>query len=157
VKGPHVRRSNIRIDNQFGTLFFDTLRTESLLVPSNKSLAPALPPSSPALGTKEHFRCVRVKRTKGTAAFVKRTVSVVDQFGTRQVQVIRPLTLCAPADKNGEGIVNPDNHLVCYKAFGTPRHSVDGVQAANQFGNLDLKLSREEELCVPSTKTLPAP
>jgi len=154
LKGPHARRTNVRIDNQFGTLFFDTLRTESLLVPSNESLAPAPPPSSPALGAHEHFRCVRVKRAKGTAAFTSRTVQVVDEFGSRALRVIRPLTLCAPTDKNGEGIIDPDNHLVCYKAVASPPHRADGVQIANQFGPLLLKLAREVEFCVPSTKTL---
>jgi hypothetical protein len=157
VKGPHAPRQNIRIDNQFGTLFFDTRRTETLLVPSNKTLAPTPPPTSPALGAYDHFRCVRVTRTKGTVAFVRRTVQVADQFGVRELRVIRPLTLCAPTDKNGEGIVDPDNHLVCYKAVASPPHGADGVQVANQFGDLVLKLGREDELCVPSLKTLPPP
>ncbi|MGQ0824614.1 MAG: DUF7450 family protein [Actinomycetota bacterium] len=155
IRGPHVPRKNLRIDNQFGTLFVDTTGTETLLVPTNKSLVPAPPPASPALGTEEHFRCVRVKIAAGAAPFQSRTVQVDDQFGNRSLRITRPATLCAPADKNGEGIIDPVNHLLCYKAFATPVHKVEGAQGANQFGNLVMKLGREDELCVPSTKTLP--
>jgi hypothetical protein len=150
-----VRRSNVRIDKQFGTLFVDTLRTDGFLVPANKSLAPAPPPLAPALGAYDHYRCVRVKRTKGTSKFVRRTVLVDDQFGTRQLRVLRPLTLCAPTDKNGEGIVQPVPHFLCYKAKATPTHRATGVQATNQFGSVVLRLSPEVEFCVPSLKTLP--
>jgi hypothetical protein len=58
---PHEKQSNVRIDNQFGTIFVTTLISELLLVPSSKSLdgpAPLLPEDI------DHYKCYKVKEIR---------------------------------------------------------------------------------------------
>jgi hypothetical protein len=157
VKGPHVPRFNVEVTNQFGTFFFDTRATESLMVPSSKSLSPGPfpPPPDPATHSVDHYRCVRVRTSNQGPKFptgITRTVK--DQFGTREVTLTRPTKLCVPADKNGEGIKQPERHLMCYKIHPIPMTRVDGVQASDQFGPETHRLRGEQEFCVPSTKRL---
>ena len=77
--------------------------------------------------------------------------------------VVKPKLLCNPVDKNGEGILNPDGHLVCYRvknAGGEPRF--EGVTVENiedQFSSDDGSLGvrqgdcrRSSVICVPSIR-----
>ena len=87
-------------------------------------------------------------------------VEVVDQFNQpKQFDVKKPNRLCNPVDKNDEDIINLEAHLMCYKvkrAEDEPKHEkVKGIRINNQFGPLQIDTKKEEELCVPSTKTLP--
>ena len=62
--------------------------------------------------------------------------------------------LCTPVDKDGEGIVDQENHLMCYdvkKLKGDPKFEKRNVFTNNQFGPDELKVEKQEELCVPST------
>lgn len=99
--------------------------------------------------------CVPNKFPKGVQA------SLNDQFEDKDFVVKKPVNLCAPADKNDEGIKNDDTHLMCYQAkpaIGEPRHTpVIGIHVNNQFGAEQLDTIKEDELCVPSTKTRPPP
>src|SRR5205814_9193446 len=45
------------------------------------------------------------------------TVTETDRFGTQVVTLRYPHRLCAPADKNGEGIVDPVPHLTGYETL----------------------------------------
>ena len=149
IKGPHARRTGVTLQNEFGTFTYDTLKADTLLVPANKSLAPAPPPAAPVGTLVDHYRCLKAK---STTAFPKGTVvSVVDQFGTRQIEVIKPATVCLATNKNGEGINRPSSHLVCYKVKATPTTSPPGVQTTDQFGTLRFDAKKEAQLCVPST------
>ena len=47
------------------------------------------------------------------------SATVADQFGSSSIQILRPLKLCTPVDKNGEGIPNPASHLTCYRIRAT--------------------------------------
>jgi hypothetical protein len=85
----------------------------------------------------------------------KSRITVADQFGTLTLDVKRPSRLCTAVDKRGEGVINPDDNLLCYEvrtSAGTPRFT--GPKAAvyidNQFGPDTLKVTRPTELCVPS-------
>ena len=66
-----------------------------------------------------------------------------------------PIRLCNPVDKNGEGIADPETHLLCYQAQaakGEPKFlKVIGIHTNNQLGPLQLDALKEQELCVPST------
>jgi hypothetical protein len=83
-------------------------------------------------------------------------VPVVDQFNQpKPYDLKKPTALCTPVNKNDEGIKTPDRHLLCYQVKGQPKHrKVQGMQAHNQFGPEQLDTTAEEELCVPSPKTL---
>jgi hypothetical protein len=156
-----IRRTNLLVENQLGSLRVDAYKRDLLLVPSNKSLTgPTTPPSIPSINV-DHYKCYKAKTTAGTPRFVPTTVTVTDQFigVTPKTYTLKKLRhLCTPVDKNGEGIKNADAHLACYlakAASGQPRHvRQTGVNTNNQFGPLVLGTVKESELCIPSTKTI---
>jgi predicted dienelactone hydrolase len=155
LKGPkHAKQAGITVTDQFGTLSLDTTKADRLLVPAAKQLGGV--PHEPG-DSLDHFKCYRVKTTKGTPRFAKNTrADVVDQFESRTYDLKRPSRLCVPADKNGEGIVNGADHLLCYRAKrakGEPKHAKrkGTIHTRDQFGDEQLDSKAEEELCVPAT------
>lgn len=79
-----------------------------------------------------------------------------DQFGNSIAKVIEPRQLCNPVDKNGEGIPDKDNHLVCYEIQDDPQGNyerVKEVQIKNQFQEGPLWVGSSRMLCVPSDKS----
>lgn len=155
AKGAHVAQSGIVATNAFGTFSYDTKKVDSLLVPSAKTIFPAAPPGYPILGSVvDHYRCLKAKITKNTTAFDPQVLQIDDQFddsGIRQVEVKKPSLLCIATNKNGEGILRPNDHLVCYKVKAAPNASQADLQINNQFGPFMTDVTKEAELCVPST------
>jgi hypothetical protein len=156
-----VRRTNVKVVNQLGTLFVDAYKRDLLLVPSNKSLTGPTTPPVNALINVDHYKCYKAKTTAGTPRFIPTTVTVTDQFTgpTPKTFVLKKFKhLCTPVDKDGEGIKNADAHLACYQAKGAagqPRHvRRTGVNINNQLGPVVLGTLKERELCIPSLKTL---
>ena len=158
VRGPHTRRTNVEVQNQFGTYYFDTKKTESLLVPSSMSLPPAPAPSLPDYDSQvDHYRCLKAQISGGTPAFPRRqSLTVEDELGQRQVRVIKPTKLCMATAVDGEGIKDPETHLMCYKVSAKPRTKIEDVQVRDRFGSGVFDLKGEAELCVPS-EVFPAP
>jgi len=146
--------TGVVVTNQFGALTVDLKRPEYLMVPSAKSITAPPGPFTPAI---DHYKCYKASRGR----FRLSGIDIEDQFGTLRVDIVKPIRLCAPADKNGEGIVNEVTHIMCYKVrlsagssqFVGPR----SVFVANQFGDDEFEVRRPIELCVPSMKTLPLP
>lgn len=146
-----VRQKGVQATNQFGAVTFDVVKPDRLLVPTSKSLAgiPA-PPMFPGL---DHFECYKI-------AFAKTRVSGVkldDQFGTITVDVKKPLHVCVPVNKNGEGIPSPGQAAMCYlvrTTNGTPppqKHLPNTLYTTHQFGSAANEVYGPRELCVPST------
>ena len=136
--------------DQFGTLQLDVTRPNLLMVPTSKDGVQQLDPL-------DHFQCYKVRVSRGTPKFAKRTVSLVNQFETVSVKVIKPVRLCAPASKNNEDPTAPDHaqHLVCYKTQGT-RASGGTHLITNQFGtNVAAQVIARRELCLPAQKNPP--
>ncbi len=138
--------------DQFGTLFLDVTALDRLFVPAAKSLT--APPASPSDPTVDHFDCYKVRRTKGRPAFVRRTVTAEDQFGTATLVLTRPDRLCVPVDKNSEkpGAENDPGRLLCYKSIhqaGAPSLPIH-VFTNDQFGPAAPTLIDRKELCVPA-------
>ena len=140
------KKRTVEVRNQFGTAELVLKKPNRMLVPSAKTMAGMQPGAIP--DELDHFVCYKLHRS---SAFVRRTVNLVDQFGSEDVRVIRARMLCNPADKNGEGIQSPDEHLVCYVVRGKKPGSRD-VVVRNQFGVSTLNANKQRELCVPSTK-----
>jgi len=125
------------------------------MAPTLKTLAPPgpiAPPTDPDVP--DHFQCYKVKRSKGSPKFQKILgVKVQDQFGTVSLDLLKPIRLCAPANKRNEDLSAPQHlfHLLCYKtknsAFGTVQ-----TYTNDQFGPAQPLLIHRRELCVPSTK-----
>lgn len=117
------------------------------------------------------YKCYRIKTTSGHPKPDKRTITVVDQFGSEMNAVLRPFLECNPAQRfKGTGVtpaplLHPEAHLVCYK-----------IKTEKDPGNQDLKLPRKviirnkvepnvqaieyydvmksDLVCLPSTKEL---
>lgn len=101
----------------------------------------------------EHYLCYDIDPHGG---FDARGVKLKDQFTGYEGKVVRPVTLCNPVDKNGEGIINPEIHLVCYEIRAKP--VTDGpptvdVLTSNQFAKQSMTaIIPPRILCVPSKK-----
>ena len=157
----HVRQTNVRVFNQFGELFLDTLKADRLLVPATKDLVSA--PTEPALLSHnvDHYKCYKAKVSKGTAKFAKGLqVTISDQFdgSGRTFDVKKPKLLCNPVDKKGEGIKNAIGHQVCYQvkpAKGSAKHTSVVAFASDQIQSTVYTTKKEELLCVPSLKNPP--
>jgi len=157
LKGPkHVKQRGIAVSDRFGSLSLDTVKPDRLLVPAAMELGEAAREPGDSL---DHFKCYKVKVTKGTPRSPKQTrADVVDDFESRTYELKRPTRLCVPVDRDGEGIVDDVDHLVCYRAKrakGEPKHSkVRGmIYTRDGFGAERLDSRVEEELCVPATVT----
>jgi hypothetical protein len=153
VSGPSVKVPNQTLVNQFGTIKLDVVKPDILMVPTLKTLAPPGPPPL-VQPTVDHFQCYKVKRSQGAPKFQKILgVKVDDQFGTAQLDLLKPARLCAPANKRNEDPTAPDHpfHLLCYKtknsAFGMVQTFTN-----SQFGPAQPLLIHRRELCVPTLK-----
>ena len=149
----HVKQVNIQVEDQFGTLTVDTVKPDRLLVPSAKSVTGPVGELPVPLNS-DHFKCYRVEITEGTPEFVSLQVALEDQFTAQRVfEVDEPTRLCNPVDKNGEGMMDPDTHLMCYDVR---RVDIANIHVNNQFGPLQVATKKEKkEICVPATKTFP--
>ncbi|MFN8543791.1 MAG: hypothetical protein U0807_06255 [Candidatus Binatia bacterium] len=135
---------DVTVRNQFGQerVRVKKVRGERLLcLPSKKDQLP-----EPVAA--DHFKCYAGKFPK----FTPRDVTLVDQFLTDETRVLKPVLLCNPVSKNGEGINDRLNHLKCYKI--KPRQVRKTVTVVNQFvpEGMTVAIKRSELLCVPSTK-----
>ena len=105
------------------------------------SRAPALP--------LDHYACY-----PGTfSTFQRRRVRLSDQFGEETVVVVRPVSLCAPADKNGQGVRDRRAHLTCYEIKPLRPFAPRAVTVKNQLGRQAMTVVRPASLCVPASKS----
>lgn len=95
----------------------------------------------------DHFQCYEAK----PATFVNRSVTVEDRFGTSDHVLRYPHRLCAPANKNDEGIVDETSHLTGYPLRGA-FEPVPDQEVSNQFGRLRLDVTRPDYLMVPTAR-----
>jgi hypothetical protein len=123
-------------------------RPDRLLVPTAKDM---VGPPSPLVGQFDHYKCYRV----GGARFRRDNVALTTQFGSITVDLKKPLHLCAPVDKNGEGIFDSTTHLMCYQSKGTRPPTQPTVFTLNQFGPDSFIFYGPRDFCVAATVTLP--
>lgn len=102
----------------------------------------------------DHFQCYDIDHV--TKLNPRPEVSLNDQFGFRDnVRVKkRARSYCTPVDKNGEGIVNPDITLTCYKIKKGKKEKLD-IVVDNQFGEQEFRLKKPKLLCVPTRQLSP--
>jgi hypothetical protein len=148
TSGKPTLPSAVDVTNQFGTIRVQPLKATGLLVPTSKSLVAPPPPPDPARPGHQHYLCYKI-RVVG-APFAPVTVTAEDQFGTRQLTLRKPTTLCNPATKNGSVVQDPTHHLLCYDVRGVT--DPGQVFLNNQFGAHTANLNREGAFCVPSQK-----
>ncbi len=99
----------------------------------------------------EHFTCYKARPEDWQRLKLK---SLEDQFIYKEgVRLIGPVEICAPADKNQEGVENWKHHLVCYYVRGSKERVNQLVEVKNQFGTQTLRVKgKTRRLCVPSIK-----
>ena len=137
------------ISNQFGSATSLIKGPRRLCVPSQRDGAAS------ALNL-DHYLCHR--QTRPTPRFLRRAVTLVDDYESKTTLVLRPDSLCAPVNKDGGGIKDPTTHLQCYRirqVGGQFRFAPRNATTTNQFGSGSLGVRAPRTLCVPSTKTLP--
>ena len=137
------------ISNQFGSETSFVGSPRRLCVPSERNgVASSL--------NLDHYKCYREGRA--TPPFLRRAVTLVDDYESKATLVLRPDSLCAPVDKDGGGVKDPTTHLECYRIKqlgGQPKFAPRAATTTNQFGTESLSVRAPRTLCVPSTKTLP--
>jgi hypothetical protein len=159
---PFVRRNNILVRNQLGDIRVDLIKRDVLMIPSLKSSPGGAFLGPPTPGEVDHYKCYKARVTKGTPKLpLGLQVTFTDQFTSvpKILDVKKVRSLCAPVNKNGEGISEPLPHLLCYRvkaALGQPPHvpQVD-LGVSNQFGDERVKTKKENQICIPSQKILP--
>jgi len=148
--------TDVRLESQFGTDLVTAQRTDVLCVPAAKDLVPLT-------STFDRFKCYRLRKQKGAPRFVKRDVTVNDQFENKLMTISRPFLLCNPVGKDGEEIQNPVCHITCYKIAdvrGQPPFVEQDAIVEDEFGTQNVGTNtnvrefchRSAVLCVPSLK-----
>ncbi len=106
-------------------------------------------------GRLDHFLCYKAESAEGEPKFERRTVDLEDQFGATTKTVKKPKFLCTPVAKDGEPVIDPARHLVCYEVKGQDEFQNRNVLVFNQFEDADvgriLTIEKPRILCVPST------
>ena len=106
---------------------------------------------APAL---DHFKCWQVSDLKNPKFVRILSLPLDDQFAFENVEVKKPFLICAPADKDGSGINDPDTHQCCYKIKGAKLAPPVDVEITDQFGTLQLAVKKPKFLCQPCSKTV---
>jgi len=142
--------------NEFGDdQHLTATRAKRLCVPSTVGPIVSRPGAegSSELGL-DHYLCYAVRANPRD--FDPVAVSLADDFQTSERTLKRPVELCNPVDKNGEGILDPDAQLICYDTRpirGRPagRGLNLDVLVSNQFGDEQpFTLKKSRTVCVPS-------
>src|SRR5437870_2988582 len=110
----------------------------------------------------DDFFCYRTRLSAGETAFVPIPgVHLVDQFEDLNFDVVKPRFLCAPADKNSQGTIDPATHLRAYlirAVRGSPRPTPHtNILVTNQIGDIHVDTIRPDLLLVPTAKSLTSP
>jgi hypothetical protein len=159
---PRFKHVNVEVTNDFGTQQLTLSKPFRLCVPSEKGIVPAAPtPSSLVI---DHYRCYKANFKKGFVFTPPTGKAITDQFEstTADVRFGNRLIFCNPVSKNGAPILDPANHLTCFRLLAGPSGFNINVAVDNQFGN-DQRLTvrrtgATSSVCLPSTKTvLPRP
>ena len=168
--GPNrIKGTRVLARDLFGDHVIELAERDSLYVPAAKD--PNRPVGPPPPGD-NHYLCYKAKNKRRVCTgdlqsrcrndadcaqaggicdlgFVK-TSRLTDQLGAGTVEVKRPRLFCTPVDKNGEGIPNPDNHLVGYQVKGPGTNQT--VHTHDPFGPGAQALQRNEFLMLPAEK-----
>lgn len=158
----HVRQVGVEVRTTLGTFSYDTVKEAGLLVPSSMLDAGPVAPLDDTLHDVDHYKCYRVKPTKGAPRLDKNTTLVVgDEFDEHgEHQIIRGSRLCLAADQNGAGVKRPGGHLMCHrtkriKGAGSHAgrdglHTNNELEAANTPGAAVFETIKATELCMPA-------
>ncbi|HEY2387854.1 MAG TPA: NF038122 family metalloprotease [Candidatus Binatia bacterium] len=146
----------------------DVIGYDLILGPTPTPTLSATPTPSPTatVGPLDHFTCYKAAATGGSVKFLgipnPPGVSLVDQFGSAQVQVKKPKLLCAPTDANGNDPSAPAHpeHQTAYQ-IKYPAKPVlpTGIKVVDDFNpsGLFVDAKKPAYVFVPTTKSLIGP
>lgn len=150
-----VRVRGQQLADQVGdSLLINVAGSDRLQVPSTASRAGMPAQSAPST---DYFNCHRIVHARGSKPFqIMRNIVLRDEFGSRRVDIGRPIRLCAPADVNGAepGAEGHRTSLMCYllrpSRAEPPSTSQGPYYVNNSMGAQSLEVVRPVELCVPA-------
>lgn len=118
-------------------------------------------PLHPAVG----HEAVKASPARGTPAFARQTHVVSDRFGTRTVELVKPLRVLVPGGMSegvGPATVPPDaissapggvKHMLCYAVAtpkGAPKPSpIPAISVADRFGGVVVAVGKMTAACAP--------
>ena len=147
---PQLQPRVVGLRDQFGQSEGKVIATRQLCNPVSKNNGRVLNPRA-------HLVCYETP-SNGTVPFQPREVRVSNQFGIRQLSVVKPVTLCVPSLKRkGAGAAptgsNPTlvlDHFRCYDV--KPQPAARTVKLVDQFKTTKTKVLRVVRLCNPVRK-----
>ncbi len=149
---PHT---NLPIESPFGSLHVDVVAADRLLVPSATSVTGPVAPPDPSKVSVDHFKCYKVKLSRGAPKFRPMLGVSVSGGPARLFDVKKPARLCTPVDANAGGIAHPATLLTCFEVVpqkGQPKNvPIKGIFVNDRFGPEQADAVTLGDLCVPST------
>ena len=136
---PFARRTVTLVD-QFVASTASVVRPLRLCNPADKNGGGIADPTA-------HLMCYQIRE----AAFTRRSVLVRNQFGDQTLTVVRPESLCNPAEKNGAASQLGINHYKCYRVAGAG-FAQRTVSVGDQFETGTVTLLTPRLLCNPVDK-----
>lgn len=148
IKPRHSGQTDVTVVDRFGTLSERLRFPDRLCVPADKNDEGISNPSGHLVGYS--LKAPRNPR------FQKRTdETVVNQFGTLQLDVLRPSRLLVPSSKDGVPQTGALDHFQCYvvkNSKGGPKFMPRTVTVSSQIETVTLQVVRPFRLCVPADK-----
>jgi len=102
----------------------------------------------------DHFMCYKAKNSSGTAKLTPAPVDLADTIEGGSADVKKVKALCAPADKNEEGVVDDCTHLTSYQMKGPSHLKQTGLAFTDQFGAWSVDTLKADRLLLPASKAL---
>jgi hypothetical protein len=146
---PTSHQHTVALKDQFGDWKAKVVALQTLCNPVSKNQGKVLHKIA-------HLACYKTSDTGAT--FKPRKVIVVNQFGKREIKVLRPASLCVPSLKSKGTIAPPTtpdseklvDHFRCYSVDPLPAPKT--VKLADQFTTKASKVARLVRLCNPVGK-----
>lgn len=133
-------RRNVTLVDQFLTTSAEVVRPLRFCNPADKNGEGINDPTA-------HLMCYQIRE----APFTRRSVLVRNQFGDQTLTVVKPESLCNPAEKDGVPSPLDINHFKCYRVSG-PGFTTRLVTVADQFETQPATLVKPRLLCNPVSK-----
>ena len=133
------------VTNYFAVSAYGTQGESSLSNELHLLVAP------PAVGPLDAYLCDNAHMTRGSAAFLPRSVSLQDEFGSVGAMVFKPQALCAPVGDNGQPVIDLQTRQEAYKIKPLgPILTQTYIRMVDQFGTHVVNLVKADTLLVPT-------
>jgi hypothetical protein len=140
--GARFSRTDVTLEDQFGASTATVTKPWRFCNPADKNAEGIADPTA-------HLMCYKISDTSSP----HQDVIVENQFGEQRLTVIRPDTLCVPAEKDMVPSPLNLNHFKCYKVKQQgPKWIQQEVDVTDQFETKVTRLIKPSFLCDPVDK-----